>query len=563
MATFMPALIRVLPDTLINQIAAGEVVEDPRSALKELVENSLDAGASEVDIETVAGGYTLLRVHDNGAGMSRDDAVLCFERHATSKIRSSKDLEQIATMGFRGEALAAIASVSRVQLKTSLENGRGTLVEIHGGKLLRIEECSHGRGTTIEVRDLFYNTPARRKFQKSKEVSSSSIEKWLSQFSLGYPEVEFSFRETEKRSSFSSQEGPLFLDRLKKRMADVLGDLFTSRQIEVHEQSDFFTLEGFMSSPEEHRPRRTGQTLFINKRLTESKAISLAIKEAYATRLPEGRHPLFVFHCTISSDEIDVNVHPQKKEVRFRREEEVKEKTRKALLSALDKSKRPLFCQLNSVEKKEELFPWDLPKIEADPIKPLVESELFLFQPNIKPVQVMGHYLFLEEGSLAIFEKGMILVDLQRAVERLMYDRLTKELKNSSVEKLLIPMRLEVNKREAFEMRKRRASLEKMGFSISEMGEHLFLIEEIPAGLAEKEVLSTMFSFLSEKEEKISERFFHRCIKRKFSLAEALAITKALFLQEEFLMAPSGHPIVLSLEVEDVQKFFNKKALSL
>ncbi len=543
--------IRVLSELLINQIAAGEVIEDPLSIVKELIENSLDAGAQTIHIELIAGGHRLIRVSDDGCGMERDDAILCFERHATSKIRRMEDLETLSTMGFRGEALAAIAGVSKVTLQTAAKTDGGTLIEIQGGKCFNVGPCARMVGTTIEIRDLFYNVPARRKFQKSAQTSGVKIERWLSLFSLGYPEVSFSLHELEKVVCFPKMETGL-LGRLK----DVYGTEFAEKQLTVEEKLEDFAIRGFISPVDMHRPQRSGQVVFINRRLVQAPLVSYAVREAFATRLPEGRHPLFVLHLQIPAHRVDVNVHPQKKEVRFYEEENVKklihESIRKTLAAPWQKEGSPTVVYAN-LQTLEEV-PWAL--CESFPARiEQIPLPLPIIEPKI--VGLLWHYAFVEAHPKLSFKEGIIIVDLQRAIERIMEERSNASKPSLTTQSLLISIQIELNKKEAEEMRKRKEELESMGIAIAELGERLFCIERIPIEWASERVAEALIDFLDEgKKEKGSIASFHRCIKKNFLLQEAEEILRTLLKSENPHFSPLGQAIVAPLRENDLLRLF-------
>ena len=310
----MSKKIQVLPNRTINQIAAGEVIENPSSVVKELVENAIDAGATQIQVELSGGGFQLIRIVDNGHGMSQDDAILSFERHATSKISSVEDLETLSTMGFRGEALASIASVAKVTMLTA-DGTAGTKVEIVGGNIFHVGPCAMQKGTTIEVRSLFYNVPARKKFQKSAAASTGEISRMITKLSLGYPEIGFTLA-SQDRELLRTEAGSL-----EERIRDVLGNTFILGCTPVTAKWDGMRVEGFIGLPKSARSNRSGQYLYVNRRNVLSPTIQGAVQEAYATMLQPKEFPIFVAHIAIEGCEIDVNVHPQKKEIRPKKRE--------------------------------------------------------------------------------------------------------------------------------------------------------------------------------------------------------------------------------------------------
>src|SRR5579864_2127080 len=319
--------IRVLSDTVANKIAAGEVVERPASVVKELIENSLDAGADELRIEVESGGRRLISVADNGCGMLRDDALLAFKRHATSKMSDVRDLLSIATLGFRGEALPSIASVSRLVLETrSMEETTGAAVEINGGKLLRCDEFPRPSGTTITVRDLFFNVPARKKFLRSDQTELAHIASLVTHYSLAHPQKSFQLRHGGNELLDVTP-----VETLRERVYQVFGnqtleeliDLdFVERELEVVEAEErasrVFALRGFVSGPQVQKMNRNSIFLFVNGRLIRDRLLLHALSSAYYNLMPPACYPFALLFVDCDCEEVDVNVHPSKTEVRFR-----------------------------------------------------------------------------------------------------------------------------------------------------------------------------------------------------------------------------------------------------
>jgi DNA mismatch repair protein MutL len=334
--------IRVLPDHLSNLIAAGEVVERPASVAKELVENAIDAGATRIVIDIEAGGRRLLKITDDGEGMMRDDAVLAFERHATSKISKAEDLEAIGTLGFRGEALASIASVARIELLTHTDGASaGTRVVIEGGRMRDVKDAAHPRGTTISVRDLFFNTPARRKFLRSEATESFHLTNLVTHYALAHPEIAFTLtnngRETLRVAPAKD---------LRDRAYQIFGAQFLDSLLEVNNAvseptETSFSLpqiarvQGFVSAPRERRTSRDGQYLFVNGRFVRDRLIGRALSEGYRSILPHGVYPIALLFIDVPLEEVDVNVHPAKTEVRFRRAAAVADSVREAVRAGL------------------------------------------------------------------------------------------------------------------------------------------------------------------------------------------------------------------------------------
>jgi DNA mismatch repair protein MutL len=324
--------IRVLSDQIVNQIAAGEVVERPASVAKELVENSIDAGATRISIDVEAGGRRLLRVSDDGEGMTRDDAVLAFERHATSKISRADDLTAIGTLGFRGEALASIASVARIELLTMTEeNSAGTRVVIEGGRMRDVKDAAHPRGTTIVMRDLFFNVPARRKFMRSEATESFHLTNLVTHYALAHPEISFTLTNTGREIL----RAPTARD-LRERAYQIFGAEFLENLLEVDGgHAQVVRVRGYVSAPRDRRTSRDAQYLFVNGRFVRDRLISRALSEGYRAILPYGVYPAALLFLETPLDEVDVNVHPAKTEVRFRRNAAVADAVRGAVRAAL------------------------------------------------------------------------------------------------------------------------------------------------------------------------------------------------------------------------------------
>jgi DNA mismatch repair protein MutL len=324
--------IKVLSDNLANQIAAGEVVERPASVVKELVENSIDAGATKVRVDIELGGRRLIKITDNGEGMTRDDAILAFERHATSKISAPEDLGSISTLGFRGEALASIASVARVELTTKTESdGAATCVSIEGGRLLDVKDAARDTGTTICVRDLFFNTPARRKFMRSEATENYHLTTIVTHYALAHPEISFTLVNNGREIIRVAPARDT-----RERAFQIFGRELVDSLLHVDGGREYVaTVSGFVSAPRERRTNRDSQYFFVNRRFVRDKTIASGLAEGFRSVLPHGVYPVAFLFIEMPLDELDVNVHPAKTEVRFRRSEAVKDAIAEAVRTAL------------------------------------------------------------------------------------------------------------------------------------------------------------------------------------------------------------------------------------
>jgi DNA mismatch repair protein MutL len=408
--------IRILPDNLANQIAAGEVVERPASVIKELIENSLDAGATRLQIDIELGGRRLMRIMDDGEGMHRDDAVLAFERHATSKIRRLEDLSAIQTLGFRGEALASIASVGKVELITkTVDSNAATRVYLEGGKLVDVKDFARHTGTTITVRDLFFNTPARRKFMRSESTENYHINSIITHYALANPNISFvlTFNGRETLRLAPAKD-------LRERAYQIHGGSLLESLLEIEGGREFIAkISGYISAPRERRTNRDSQYFFINGRFVRDKLISKGLLEGYRAVLPHGVYPVAILFLDIPHEEIDVNVHPAKTEVRFRRPEAIKdviaEAVRKALanngLVELQNWEATKFNQIGrfQVESQESII--ESRGFEKVQIREVQQPKIeFQIEGETTPTQM--------QGSTEEFEIPTVSTDFENLVER-------------------------------------------------------------------------------------------------------------------------------------------------
>lgn len=580
----MSVKIRVLSDHLVNQIAAGEVVEDAASAAKELIENALDAGASRVVVHLEKGGYQLLSVVDDGCGMSADDAVLCFERHATSKIRQADDLVKIHTLGFRGEALAALAAVSKIRLTTALretenKESHGMQIEIAAGRILRATPYGRTPGTTIEIRELFYNVAARRKFQPSPITSEKAIMRLITAFALGYPHVDFLLYADGKNVFQIKRERDQGLDAIKSRVENVLGDdLFVMQQpVDAHENG--YCIQGFLGAPRHHRAQRSGQYLFVEGRYVYSSVISRCVREAFSTRLPEGRHPLFVLFLQFPRGEVDVNVHPQKKEVRFVNESFLSQ----FIQNALQKSfLRTEYTPKLTTFSSPSVLPWELKEqVEEIPVSlnltpSSLQMELPCTLPSFAVIGLFAKYLVVDAVSLPqhapLFQNkertGVVFVDLSLAVSRIAFEEIIRKKNNEKGrQRLLVPKKLQWTKPEVARLQKKQDELRGIGIEIQVLGERDFIIEGMPICWEIEDIEEALYASLEEVEkETIEQEFckrfamrmssFVRWNKEKSSIQEAEATLAKLLHCEDPYFSPRGKPIMAIVTERDIEQLF-------
>ncbi len=512
------AKIRVLNEATINQIAAGEVIENPSSVVKELVENSLDAGAARIWIEIRGGGFELIQVADDGSGMSRDDAVLCFERHATSKMGHIDDLSSLCSMGFRGEALASIAAISRTELISAEEGKDATEVKVEGGVIRDVHPASRSRGTTIIVRSLFYNVPARKKFQKSVAASTSAIHKLLFSQALAHPEVGFELIAGGKTLLSLAPESHLSpAIRLKNRIETVFDPSFIQGCRPASLEESGHRLHGFLGAPAHDRINRSGQYLYINRRTVVSPLVSSAVKMGYGHRLNEQRYPVFVLHLSIPPELLDVNVHPQKREVRFQNEEWVRQFLKTAIQTAfLDKeepSQRPNFVW--SGERGQ-------PEIPSLQFREEKQQGVVTWIEEPEVIGLYAHYLLLDGATVPGKGEGIVWVNLQKAEEAMLLKNLTQAIGHS--QGLLIPIPLSLNREEQASLENLQSVLRDMGFAIEPSGKENYLIQAIPSWLeAGDAVEAALLALQGEDMHKKLAAFAVRK-KKRFMIQEALAL---------------------------------------
>jgi DNA mismatch repair protein MutL len=593
----MSSIIRVLSDITINQIAAGEVIESPASVVKELVENSLDAGAKKIVVEVQGGGLHSLRISDDGIGMNRDDALLCLERHATSKIHDAKDLFEIQTMGFRGEALASISSISKMTLTTSTQE-IGVQLEVDGGKIQSVTPYPRNRGTTIEVRHLFFNVPARKKFQKSPVALFSEITRVITTLSLGYPDVSFELYHQENLAfSTPVTEKTEVLAQLQGRIGSILGDPFSANVVHVDITDDPFSIKGIIGMPENTRHNRSGQYLFINRRPVVSPPISFAIRDAYGTRIGADRHPIYVLHVDMPYHLLDVNVHPQKKEVRLSQEGWIKQVLQKAIQKSLEKrpeenlpESKPIFADFAFEEPDFSFFarkeahstPSPFAYREAAPSE-FKEPTLSLVTEKLQVVGQWSNYLLIDslslkgKISLAMEEEGLCLVDLAGARSRVLFEQLlnahTEPLHKQG---LLFPISFEMASFEAEELVRALPCLSFMGYSITQSGPRSFLVDAIPSYTEESDVQKILEemalscisldkedieSLEKKKMRKLAEVAcrFVKLKKGSFSLSEAISITEALLKTSSPCYCAVGNKTIIYLSTKNVGAYFSVK----
>ncbi|HVW16380.1 MAG TPA: DNA mismatch repair endonuclease MutL [Mucilaginibacter sp.] len=530
---YMPDIIQLLPDSVANQIAAGEVVQRPASAVKELIENSIDAGADKIQLILKDAGKSLIQVIDNGGGMSLTDARMCFERHATSKIRKAEDLFAIRTMGFRGEAMASIAAISHVELKTRRhEDELGTCIIIEGSEVISQQPCSVPAGTSICVKNLFYNTPARRNFLKSNPVEMRHIIDEFQRVALSHPDIQFVLRHD------SQQVYELPPTSLKQRIIHLFGNNYNQRLVPVEEDTSIIKLRGYVGKPEFARKTRGEQFFFVNNRFIRDAYLNHAVLTAFEELLPEESFPLYVLFIDIDPSKIDINVHPTKTEIKYQDEKSIYAIIRSAVKRALGKynitptidfdqensighlitpqpvgeivqptiafnpdfnpfanektTEREIPFLRNAGEHRKTPIPqnWDMlyeiskretiiqPEIHEEKTIAVEEQEVNKSSER-QLFQVHNRYI------LSQIKSGFMLINQQAAHERILYERFLQQLENHSgtSQQSLFPQSVTLNGADYELLRELLPDIRALGFDIREFGKNTVVVDGIPADL--------------------------------------------------------------------------------
>ncbi len=602
--------IKVLADSLINRIAAGEVVERPASVVKELVENSLDAGATRVEVLLRAGGRQEIRVTDDGRGMDRDDALLAVERHATSKVASADDLHRIATLGFRGEALSSIAAVSRFTLATAVADGEGTEVEVHGGRIHAVRQAGLPKGTSIRVERLFYNVPARRKFLRGEGTELSHILRWMTRYALAFPEKTFRLQQGDRRL-LDAEATPEFVERITQ----IYGREFAERLLPFEGRQGDLLIHGFAGRPVDGLPRRDHQHYVINGRAVQDRVLSHAVMDAYGNTMPRGRFPAIVLLIKMDPDAVDVNVHPQKTEVRFRSSSEVHDLTREAVAAALS--------QESAIPSLTELRPDSIPSPAASSVR---ESTLRYFDrsdrpdrsatsfgeatsdvrrygpPPRRPVPSMpsGEFAgnlvddseqqesvprriavplaqYRESYIVAQDKEGLVLVDQHAAHERVIFERYLADAQVNEVEtqRLLFPVTVDLAPSDAALVDAELEEFRRLGFSLEPFGGNSVRLDAIPAVGSELDPEAFFREVLGEadrcrsatadvsqiRHKLVTTAACHAAIKVNYPLTspEMQQLLDDLYQTENPTTCPHGRPAVFRLTLDEIERAFRRR----
>jgi DNA mismatch repair protein MutL len=506
--------IQKLPSHLINQIAAGEVVERPASVVKELLENSLDAGASDVQIDIMAGGQKLVRIRDNGAGISKAELSLALSRHATSKISSLDDLEAVASLGFRGEALPSIASVTRLSLTSkTADQDTAWQVEADNGELSEPRPAAHPTGTTIEVHDLFYNTPARRKFLRTERTEFGHIEKWIRRLALSRPDVAITL--THNRRPILQMKGATSDEGRRQRLAKICGETFAEHAIFLQHETDGIALSGWIGLPTFNRSQPDMQYWFVNGRSIGDRSLAHAVKHAYRDVLFHGRFPAYVLYLTVDPATVDANAHPAKHEVRFRDGRRIHGVVSQAVETALRETRpgghnvTPMPASLPPAFNQGSMVLRD--QIQAS--GPAVRERLAAYDRFASPtatampdastdVPPLGFAIAQLAGVYVLAENrnGLIIVDMHAAHERIVYEKLKAAFDDKQIVKqpLLVPVSVSVSENEANLIESSSDTLQQIGLVADRSGPTTLVIREMPGLLKDADAEALLRDVLSD-----------------------------------------------------------------
>jgi len=599
--------IRVLPEILANKIAAGEIVERPASVVKELVENSIDAGARSIHIGVQSGGKRLIVVRDDGEGMSQDDAILAFEHHATSKLRSAEDLGSIATLGFRGEALPSIAAVARLTLRTRAEaaGGAGTEIVIEGGKVRTVKPLAWDRGTEVEVRDLFFNMPPRRKFLRSHEAELGHITRLATQYALAHPAMRFGM-ESEGRELV----GLVPVPSLRDRVYQVFGESLLEHSAELAGRTGDVTVHGFASLPQEQRTNPYSQFFFVNRRMVRDKVIMSAVRQAYRNVIPASAYPVVLIFVELPFDQVDVNAHPAKIEIRFRQQSLIHDLIRETIEQALIRSRaipgyehRPALApppasgagagpapgQPPGADAFQRAFHYPfaaasapvLPSGPVDHSALKLRADLLLGAPlesapkpfRAEDVRILGQVY--DSYIIASDSEGLLIVDQHVAHERILYERFSAAVSGDRVEcqGLLIPRTIELTPHQTATLERMQPELERSGLGVERFGGRSVLIRSVPAVARDADCESLVREILDGLDaedrtvdlERVRDRIaVSMACRAAIKVHTPLTMEKMQWLIDELAQTriptncPHGRPIILRFSLYEIERNFGR-----
>lgn len=575
----MNSIIRLLPENVANQIAAGEVIQRPASAVKELLENAIDAGAKRIQLILKDAGRTLIQVIDDGTGMNEQDARMCFERHATSKLKEADDLFNIKTKGFRGEALASIAAIAQVELKTRTEeNEAGTCIRIEANEVLGQEPCQLSRGTSISVKNLFYNVPARRNFLKSDTVEFRHILEEFYRVAIAHVNVAFSLFHN------GNEEFRLEPASLRQRLSAIYGVNYHERLMPVEEETTIVKITGLVCKPEFSRKTRGEQFFFINDRFIKSPYLHHAVQAAFEGLIPPGEFVSYFLFLTLDPSRIDVNIHPTKTEVKFEDENHIYSILRSTVKRSLGKfnlSPTLDFEQEVAVQNYQRDRPIVPPVIKVNPEynpfrdepvhrKPVLNNTLIPEEkePRRPAMQILGKYL------LSPIRSGAMIIHIRLAHERILFERIMQDLREQKgrSQQLLFPQHFTLSSENGLVLKDLIPTLQSAGYDLNEFGKDTYVIQGIPPGMSEADALAAVEKLIDQCKisglkdtDKIHESIAQLLATgmsmkegRILQPEESEALINDLFACEQPAFSPGGRPTVITLDESQLQKLFER-----
>ncbi len=611
----MQDIINLLPDHIANQIAAGEVIQRPASAVKEMLENAIDASATQIHLIIKDAGKELIQVIDNGKGMSITDARMCFERHATSKISKIEDLFSIRTMGFRGEALASIAAVAQVDLKSKQSTEEaGTHIIIENSNVLQQEPCAIPNGTNLSVKNLFFNVPARRNFLKSNTTEIRNIVDEFTRVAMAFPSIAFTLTNNDT-NIFVLDTG-----NLKQRILQLLGNAFNTKLVNLEENTDYVRINGFIGTPASASKNRGNQFIFVNNRFIKSAYLNHAVKQAYQQIIAKDEHPMFVLFLELDPNKVDANVHPTKQEIKFEDEKIMYAFVNSAVKHALSKNSiapsidftlnteisalpsitQPLTSrernqteggylhqsfqqggQAHFVDSKNSLKNWQeayqivdaLPSSKPISINPewqinsKVEPSAPIVQPELMPLQLMPNYIAYPK------QNGFLLINIKAATERIVYNKLQQQLHAdipAAVQKCLHAQTFEISPSDAILLSSILTELLHLGFEVEDFGNNTFIIQGVPADIKGGNEVNTILELLEQhkifnadaklapREKLLRTMAWQKAMhtNKILSPMEIKLLCDQLFVTTQPEISPRGAKIFTTITEGDLEKFF-------
>ena len=555
--------IKILPPDLQNKIAAGEVIERPASVVKELIENAIDAESTDIRIDILYGGKRLVRVSDNGIGMDREDALLCCEKYATSKLFSEQDLFNIRTMGFRGEALSSIAAVSKMKLVTGRRGSSyGVSLETVGGEIKEVKD-SPFFGTSVEIRDLFFNTPARKKFLKSNNTEMFHIFDTVTKEALSHCGIGFRLSSDNKETLVL----PVSSDH-KERIIQIYGEELLGNLTEVIHEGEGIAFTAYVSQVTHFRDRKSHQYIFINTRPIKDRSLSHAVYKAYEGILPRDKHPLFFLFLTIDPQKVDFNVHPTKREVRFENKESIYHFVYTAIKNAVKGERSAYAKQFTEIPSSVAYTPHGTRSID----RPFQASASTVAEPLEFPYKAPEPFLYLGETFIAISGKGgLMLIDYHAAHERILYEKLLKSTGLQS-HQLLFPRQVTLSRKEYAVILEHAGTLKDFGIDIEDFGNATLIVRSLPDALRDSDlrgILADVASCLIEgvrpdkslRETLAAKIACHSSIRGKAILNQEKItnLITQLDQSEHPDQCPHGRPTRIFLSLDDLKKMFKRK----